>query len=708
MHHAELAAIHQLLQSARPGEARAACHALLAREPGSADAHCMLGRALNDLNELEAAAAAYRRAIELQPGLVEAHCNLGIILRRQGKMQATLACFQNAIAIQPDVPELYNNLGLALHESGRSAEALAEYRRALALRPDFANAHNNLATALLALGQTAEAFVHYQTAARLNPNSQAIFNNLANLMKKTGQIDQAIACYDRAMKIGPANAEVFGNLASALKDAGHLDAALAYHDRAIATRPDWPKALADKLYTIHFHPAYDASAIYREHQRWNQLHAQPLAKRIEPHRNDRTPDRRLRIGYVSPDFREHAISRFLLPLLKHHDHTAFEIFLYFDIVEADAMTELLRQCADQWRSTIGLSDEQFAHMVREDQIDILIDLTSHMGSGRLLAFARKPAPVQVTYLAYCSTTGLDTMDYRLTDPYLDPSGAKAGNVYSEKSIRLPVSYWCYGRPVSGDGEESKKQVTTQGNIDDAASEEFHEGPDSSAFNPALRRASETGVAVIKPLRFKPSLLPALSAGHVTFGCLNNFCKISPPAAEAWQRIMKAVPGSRLLLHAAEGNHRNLFKERFAKAGIDPGRIEFVGFMKLADYFRQYDRIDLALDPFPYAGGTTTCDALWMGVPVVSVTGSTAVSRAGLSILSNVGLAELVASTIADYEMLAVKLAHDLPRLAQLRATLRHRMERSPLMDATRFARDVETAYRWSWREYLRGNAASGA
>ncbi len=305
------------------------------------------------------------------------------------------------------------------------------------------------------------------------------------------------------------------------------------------------------------------------------------------------------------------------------------------------MTAQLARFADQWRVTLGRTDEQLAAMIRQDEIDLLVDLSMHMAGSRLLAFARKPAPVQVTYLAYCGTTGLETMDYRLTDPWLDPPGDPSAGCYVEKSVYLPVSYWCYGKSA-----------------------------DAPAVGP----------------------LPARSAGHVTFGCLNNFTKVTAPTIESWRRILAALPGSRLIVHAGEGTHRQVFRDRMAADGVERGRIEFSGFLSPEQYFAQYNRIDVALDPFPYAGGTTTCDALWMGVPVVSLAGATAVSRAGLSILSNLGLPELVSRTTHDYEKKAVDLALDLPRLQGLRQGLRARMEKSPLMDATRFAHDVEGAF----------------
>jgi protein O-GlcNAc transferase len=372
-----------------------------------------------------------------------------------------------------------------------------------------------------------------------------------------------------------------------------------------------------------------------------------LQQFIQPHANERDPERRLRIGYVSPDFREHVVGRFLLPLLTSHDKRAVEVFAYAHVPRPDALTESLRACTDSWRSIVGLSDAQAADLIRQDRIDILVDLTMHMDRNRLLVFARKPAPIQATYLAYCASTGLETMDYRLSDPYLDPPGMDE-SVYSERTIRLPETYWCY------------------------------------------QPASETP---------EVSPLPALERGYVTFGCLNNFCKVSEPTLAAWAKLLRAVPRSQLLLHAHAGSHRLRVQGFLEHEGLEPARVRFTGIVPLREYFQLYHRIDIALDTFPYGGGTTTCDALWMGVPVVSLVGPTAVGRGGLSILSNVGLPELVGGKEEDYVRIGREWAGDLPRLSHLRSTLRQRMASSPLMDGPHLARNVEAAYRQMWRTW---------
>jgi len=627
-------------------EAVAACRQAIALRPNYPKAHNNLGNALAEKGQLTEAIAAFRQAIALRPNYPEAYSNLGNALAEKGQLDEAVAAYRQAIALRPNYADAHNNLGNTLRDYGQLDEAVAACRQAIALRPNYPEAHNNLGNALAEKSQLDEAITAFRQAIALRPNYPEAHTNLGAALTDKGQLDEAIAAYRQAIALRPNYAEAHSNLGNTLKDMGCLDEAIAAYRQAVAVKPDYVAADSNLVYTLHFHPDYSARAIHHEHQRWNQQHAEPLRQSIQPHPNDRTPDRRLRIGYVSPDFRDHVVGHFMLPLLANHDHSRFEIFCYAHVRAPDAVTARLRELTDHWCSTIGLSDEQAAQLIRDDGIDILVDLTLHMAHNRLLVFARKPAPVQVTYLAYAGTSGLATMDCRLSDPYLDPPGIDE-SVYSEQTIRLAETYWCY------------------------------EPQDTSPVGP----------------------LPASSASHTTFGCLNNFCKVTDPTLAIWARIFHAVPHSQLLLHAAEGSHRQRTAERLTQWGIDPARLRVVSKVPLSEYLQLYSQMDIALDPFPYGGGTTTCDALWMGVPVVSLAGNTAVSRAGLSILSNIGLPELVASTPDEYVQIATSLAQDLPRLTELRSTLRLRMQKSPLMDAPRFARNIEAAYRQMWQKW---------
>lgn len=629
-------------------EAIAAYRRALELQPSFAEAHNNLGVALVGQGELDEAVASYRRAVELKPDFAGAHNNLSGALREQGKPGEAEASCRRALELHPDYAEAHNYLGVALGDQGKWDEAIAAYGRALELKPNYAEAHNNLGMALAGQRMRDEAIASYRRALELRPRFSDAHSNLGNVLRDLGDLDGAIAAYQEALKLDPENAVAHNNLGNALKDQGELDQAIACFRRALELKPDYSHAHSNWVYTLHLCPDVGAAAILEEHRCWDQRHAEPLTRSVAPHTNVRDPDRRLRVGYVSPDFRSHPIARFILPLLELHNRAEFEVVCYADVRVPDALTDRCRAVANVWRDVQGRSDQQVADLVRQDGIDILVDLAMHTADNRLLTFARKPAPVQVTYLAYCGTTGLRTMDYRLTDPYLDHDPNQAAQDYSEESVWLPETYWCYRLPFA---------VPSEGE------------------------------------------LPALRNGYVTFGCLNNSCKMSDVALDAWSRVLRKLPQSRLLLHAPAGSHRERVRSDFAKRGVSPERITFAAKLPIANYFELYRQIDVALDPFPYGGGTTTCDALWMGVPVVSLAGQTAVGRGGLSILSNAGLPELVALNVDDYVALAAELASDLPRLQELRAGLRTRLQSSLLLDAPRFTRNVEAAFRTMWKRW---------
>ena len=408
---------------------------------------------------------------------------------------------------------------------------------------------------------------------------------------------------------------------------------------------------------MQFHPDYDAQGLLAEHRLWDDKYAKQLRKSIAPHSNDRSAGRRLKIGYVSPDFREHCQALFTEPLFANHDRGQFEIFCYSAVLEPDAVTERLERHADVWRPIVGMTDAAVANVVRNDRIDILVDLTMHMAGGRPLLMARKPAPVQVAWLAYPGTTGLAAMDYRLTDRYLDPENMHDDR-YSERSIRLADTFWCY----------------------DALGMETDRSP-----------AGE-------PLP-EPNTLPANVNGYVTFGCLNVISKINDGVLEKWARIMREVDRSRLRLLAPIGEARQRMRDRMTELGVAGERIEFVHRQSRRDYLREFHRIDICLDTLPYNGHTTSLDSLWMGVPVVTQVGQTVVGRAGWSQLSNLELTELAATSDNAFVQCAVELSRDLPRLAELRRTLRPRMMASALCDGQRFARSIEAAFHTMWLQW---------
>jgi len=646
--HNNLGNVHK--EQGRLEDAAACYQRALELKPDFGGAHNNLGNIRQAQGRLPEAITCYELALALDPSYAEAHNNLGTALKDQGRLREASACFEQALRLKPDFAEAHFNLGNALDCQGRRLEATACYQRAVHLRPDYAEGHNNLGNVLKELGRLDEAIAHFQRALEFNPNFAEAHNNLGTVFKDQERLDEASACYMRALQLKPDYAEAHSNLGTVRKDQGRLTDAIASFGRAVELKPESAASHSNLAYSLHFCPGYDARAIREEQCRWDQQHARPLARLLLPHANDPAPNRLLRIGYVSPDFSLHPVGRFLLPLLQAHDHESVQVFCYSSVAAPDKITDDCRAHADVWRDVLGRSDADVAQAIRHDRIDILVDLTMHMGNNRLLVFARKPAPVQVTYLAYCGTTGLAAIDYRLTDPYLDPPGQN-GRIYVEESIHLPETYWCYRPPL--------------------------EVPEVAA-------------------------LPALENKYVTFGCLNNFCKVTEPTLEAWSRLLAALPEARLLLHARAGSHRDEVRAFFGGRGVGPERVTFVDLAPLPRYFSTYESLDIALDPFPYGGGTTTCDALWMGVPVVSLAGQTAVGRAGLSILSNVGLAELVAHDSDTYVRLALELAQDVERLRELRAGLRDRLRASPLLNASSFARNVEAAYREMWRRWCAG------
>jgi predicted O-linked N-acetylglucosamine transferase (SPINDLY family) len=401
------------------------------------------------------------------------------------------------------------------------------------------------------------------------------------------------------------------------------------------------------LFAMHLSDSIDAAELLREHQRWATRFAKPLVKQIPVHANDRSPERMLRIGYVSPDLHDHPVATFLLPILETHARQQFHITCYNNSWIEDEMTGRLRAVAQTWRLTPDWTDERLARQIVEDRIDILVDLAQHSDGNRILFFARKPAPVQVTYLGYPGTTGLGTFDGRLSDPHIDPLAN--GELFSTEPIeRLPETFWCL-RPI-----------------------------------PAA------------PLVAPP---PAIQRGTISFGCLNKFAKVSPAALRFWATILHRVPESRLMLSAPPGDHRQRILDVFGANGVSSERIEFVAKQCFPDFLALHHQIDIALDPFPYNGGTTTCYALWMGVPVITLAGTTGVQRSGASLLSNVGLPELIATTQEQYVQVAIDLAGDLRRLSELRVTLRDRMTASPLMDVPRFVGNLEAIYRRLWRKW---------
>lgn len=584
--------------------------------PKLARAHLQRGFSLNSLEQPEAATAAFQAAIAGEPNLAEAHHQLGNTLRKLKRLPEALVSLREATRLAPADAVLWLSRGVAGMDCGQFDEAVECFRNAVKLNPSLPEAHEILGQALLAQQRTEEARRHLNEALRLRPDFAEAHHDLARLSVDEGLLTEAVAHYRKAL---------------ALKTA--------------------PETHSNLLFQLHYLPETEPGQHFVEHRRWSEWFERPSQRNWQAHINDPTPDRRLRIGYVSPDLRDHPLVSFFGPILAGHHRDRFETFCYANVATPDAVTERLRGQAGQWRDIHGLSPGAVADLVRQDGIDILVDLAGHTTDHSLLAFAHKPAPIQVTWMGYPNTTGLDAMDYRLTDALSDPPGLTE-QWHSERLVRLPNSFLCYG--------------------------------------------AAPGCPEVVPL-------PALANGYITFGSFNNFRKLSDPTVELWARLLRELPTARLLLKSQGlGNPMaaNRLRDRFVRAGVSAERVELrrAGLSR-EDHMGLYHRVDICLDPFPYNGTTTTGDALWMGLPVVTLIGRSHVSRVGLSMVSQLGYPEWAVETPEAYVVKCRELASDLPSLARLRAGLREQMRRSPLGDAPRFMGHLETAYRAMWKEW---------
>ncbi len=636
----------------RPDQAAAAYRGALALRADDPIALGSLGTVLREMGDVEGAIDLLRRAVALEPQAPAHAVNLGVALNQRRDFSAAESILRGTLQREPRNADAAFNLGMSLRGLGRTPEAVDCLRLAADLRPGYADALNNLGNAHRELGDLTCAREAFEAALRAHPDHIAALNNLGCLLRTLGRIDEAEEMLRRGLAVDPRHPALHDNLGNVLKDAGALDEAIECFRRSLDLDPSNAKTHGNLAYALCFQSMRPES-VRAECARWNARFAAPLRRLAHDTARDRSPDRRLKVGYVSADFRDHCQSLFTLPLLARHDHDRFRIVCYSSVERPDSHTRRISAYADAWREVRALDDEELSRVVRDDDIDILVDLTMHMSNGRPLLFARKPAPVQIAWLAYPGTTGMDAIDYRLSDPRLDPEGFE--DHYAERTLRLPDSFWCYD-----------------------------------------------------PLTDAPpiSALPALRHGHLTLGCLNNPCKLTERTLDLWDGVMRALPAARLLVMVPDGRHRRRLTERLAGRGVEPQRVDCLAFRPRAEYLRTYQHIDFCLDTFPYNGHTTSLDALWMGVPTVTRVGETCVGRGGLSQLHQLDLAHLAAHSDEAFVDIAVALAADLPRLAALRGALRTRLEASALMDGARFARHIEEAYRTAWSRYVHATPAA--
>ena len=667
---------------------------------------------LHQSGQSDAAEQGYRDLLQQQPTFPAALCNLGVLLARRGQHDEAIRCYGLSLAVDPAFTDALYNLGNLYRKQGRETDAIEQYRACLLADPNHANAQYNLGTTCAGLGQFGDAEACFRDVLRMEPKSKECTLRLGDLLLRTGRIDagvtlfreyaqdhpedprglynlglalanannptEAIELQYRALRLRPDYPEAHNALALALELLGRKDDALYHYEQAVTARPDFADAWSnfavnlseqgrcDDAITclrrsLHFRP--DAPAIHSnlllllnysssvsavqlraEHEDWGRRFTTPVQPRPSPH-PPLDPDRRLRIGYLSADFRQHTIAEFIGALFRHHDRANVEVFAYSNVLHDDDTTARLRALADHWRSIRALSDGQTAELIRGDAIDILIDLAGHTAGNRLIVFAHRPAAIQVALFGYPNTTGLEAMDLRITDAISDPPGVTESQ-HVEKCLRLPEVPWVYVPPT--------------------------DAPDVSP-------------------------LPASSQKGFTFGCLNNSAKVSDRCLESWGKLIQSLPGSRLVLLAGQSQSaQRRLSERFVKAGILRDRFQLVARLPRRQYFEAYHGIDIALDPFPYNGGVTTGDALWMGVPVLTVAGSSYLSRQGAMAMLALGLPEFVAEEPDALIPLAQMWMNRRPELAQLRHSLRERLLASPLADAPRYVRNLEASLRAEW------------
>jgi len=494
-------------------------------------------------------------------------------------------------------------------------------------------------------GRLSEAEQAYREILRLAPQHPAALHHLGLIAMQAGDLDLALELIGDAIAADPADIRAKHSLGRVLHALGRVEEEIELYQATLAVAPDAASIHSALCLATCFSARRDAAAVYAEHCAW----ARRFAPSVPQHAYANAPDpqRRLRLGYVAFDFDNAINGCYLEDVFRHHDRAGFELFLYQNGKRPGPWSERLRAQAAHWREIRELDDAAAAAAIRADGIDLLVDLSGHLGDNRLRTFALKPAPVQVAWLSYPASTGLAAMDWRITDPWCDPPGLTE-RFHSEKLQRLPHTYWCYRPAVS------------------------------SPITP----------------------LPALTRGHITFGSFNGIAKLSEPALALWARLLRALPRSRLfVLTAPRGSATEALRERFGRHGIAAERLEIEAGVSPERFHEMFARADIALDPFPYNGATTTLESLWNGVPVVTLAGASCVARAGVSMLTNCGLTQHIAQSEADYLAIAQRLAADLPALQSLRASLRARVQASPMLDAAGFTADLEAAYRHMWQTW---------
>jgi len=639
-------------------EAEAIYRSVLDKLPQDCDCLHMLGVLLCQRGRRDEGIDLISRAIKINPSVPGFHSNLANALLEAGRPEETLRECTAAIALKKDHAEAYYLEGIALTRLGRRSEAVESYRESIRFNPEYAVAYNNLGILLQEDGDFDGAFTHYERAVQLNHSYAEAYNNIGNLLKNAGKHCQSLAYFRKAISLKDTYAAAYTNLGGALKDLGRIEEALECDAKARDLEPADPVYWSNYLLTLHYREDISARELFEEHARWGENALSGLMRNVSSHHvNDPDPEKVLRIGYVSGDFRDHSVAYFIEPVLGSHNRSKFETFCYSDVVKPDRITARIRELSGNWRDINHLDADDIAALVKQDSIDILVDLAGHTGRKQMKIFALKPAPVQASYLGYPDTTGLPAMDYRITDILADPMGSDKWN--TETLARLSGCFLCYLPPAAAP---------------------------------------------------EPGELPSRERGYITFGSFNNRAKINRTVVQVWSEILKALPLSRLIVKTSslgEEQARDELLNLFVQNGVERERIDLHGYISTGyDHLALYNTIDIGLDTFPYNGTTTTCEALWMGVPVITLEGNTHHSRVGKSILHHTGLSRFVATSPIDYLEKAVHLARSRDLLPSLKKGLRNMLKDSTLMDATRFTSSLESEYRRMWQEWCLSRAGT--
>lgn len=619
--------------------------------PNEADAHFNLGNVLKGLGQLDEAVTSYRRALELKPDSFEIHGSLGDALEEIGQHEAAQTSRRRAAQLKHNLAEAHNKHGVALLESGQFDGAVANFRSALQHKPDYARAYNNLGLALFKCGKFDDALDSYRRALQLNPDSAAVHSNLGSALRDLGHADDAVHICRRALEINPTYVEAHVNLGNALQDQGKLDDAAASYRRALQIKPDCVDARSNLLFCLSNSEEVGVQTLFVEHCRFGEHFEASLRATWPRHTNSKVPERILQVGIVSGDFRNHAIAYFFELVLAHLSlYSQLSLHGYYNHDSEDSVTHRLRNYLTHWHPIANLADDVLAQKIREDGIDILIDLSGHTAKNRLLTFARKPAPIQASWMGYPGTTGLTAIDYYLADRFLLPPGQFDGQ-FTEKLVYLPAN---------------------------------------APFLPFKSAA---------PL----NALPALNNGHMTFGSFNRSSKISRSVIILWSQLLRALPNSRMLLGGMpEKEVYASLIDWFGQEGIARERLDFHARSSMERYLELHQQVDVCLDTFPYNGGTTTLHALWMGVPTLTLAGHKVAGRQGASLLGHVGLESFIAHDAADFVQKGVSWAGDLAALSAIRTGMRERFAKSAMGQPSAVAAGLERALRVMWRRWCEG------